>query len=69
MVREVRAPRILHKKDKSPLSKMFTTRFDAKNIYFEVCMSPPFLDKHTNIIINSFKNVREEFKYYTNQNR
>jgi hypothetical protein len=44
IVREVRAPRILHRKEISPLSKMFTTMLDAKNTYFEVYISPPFFD-------------------------
>jgi hypothetical protein len=48
IVMEVRAPRILHRKEISPLSKMFTTIFDAKNTYFEVCISPPFLDSLPN---------------------
>jgi hypothetical protein len=44
IVSEVSAPMILHRKEIKPLSKIFTTRFEARNIYFEVCMSPPFLD-------------------------
>lgn len=42
MVSEVREPKILQRKEIKPLNKMLTAKFDAKNTYFVVCISPPF---------------------------
>ena len=44
IVSEVKEAMILHKNEIRPLRTMFIAIFDARNTYFEVCMSPAFLD-------------------------
>ena len=50
MVREVSDPKILHSKVMTLPSKMFTIILEARKTYFEVCISPPFLDNLENML-------------------
>jgi hypothetical protein len=53
IVSEVRAPKILHIKVIRLPSKMLTMILEARNTYFEVCRSPPFLDNLENMLFVS----------------
>jgi hypothetical protein len=48
IVSEVKEAMILHRNDIRPLRIIFTARFEARNTYFEVCMSPAFFDNLEN---------------------
>ena len=53
MVREVRDSKILHSRVIKLPSKMFTTIFEARKTYFEVCKSSRFLDNLENMLDRS----------------
>jgi hypothetical protein len=53
IVREVRAPKILHSRVITLPSKMLTIILEARKTYFEVYKSPPFLDNFENMLAES----------------
>jgi hypothetical protein len=53
IVREVRDPRVLQRRVITLPSKMLTMMLEARNTYFEVCRSPPFLDNLENMFVGS----------------
>jgi len=53
IVREVRDPKILQRRVITLPNKMFIMMFEARNTYFEVWRSPPFLDNFENMFVGS----------------
>jgi hypothetical protein len=53
IVREVRAPKILHNKVIRLPNNRLTMILEARNTYFEVCRSPPFLDNLESMLFAS----------------